>query len=337
MPPKKKARSNNRKSTKSKTVMATSDTAPATSRVVLRDRRAGLANILDLPLDIVLEVFGHLEPRDLCNLVRTNRAIRDFLLNRRQSKAIWRDARERLGGLPDLPHFLSEPAYAHLLFSNHCHSCGKGPVYKILFPWFKRYCNKCMTNRSVRLCTISLDEEDFFTEIEGDEEEVLNVVEPSGDSWSERALVHVPQLEAFLQEWRAADESLDAKSAVYEAQKAKVAGMEELARALEDWCEEQKRIRTEELEALRVERFNQICERLIAAGWGTKLQRIKQCPDRLAQLQGVASVRQATPLTDKGFGKVWRDIEGLFSEIDIQSDIDTVNEAQVGEIEDRAE
>ena len=38
-----------------------------------------------------------------------------------------------------------------------------------------------------------------------------------------------------------------------------------------------------------------------------------------------------------GFGKVWRDIEGLFSEIDIQSDIDTVNEAQVGEIEDRAE
>ena len=41
-------------------------------------------------------------------------------------------------------------------------------------------CQRLTKNiRSVRLCTISLDEEDFFTEIEGDEEEVLNVVEPS--------------------------------------------------------------------------------------------------------------------------------------------------------------
>ncbi|KAH9893155.1 hypothetical protein C8Q73DRAFT_520609 [Cubamyces lactineus] len=337
MPPNKKARPSTRKSAKSKATMAVGEARPETSRVTSRGRgRSGLASILDLPLDIVLEIFNHLELRDLCNLVRTNKALRDFLLNRHQSKAIWRSARERLEGLPALPHFLSEPAYAHLLCSNHCHSCGKGPVYKILFPWYKRYCNKCMTKRSVRLCTISLDEEDFFTEIEGDEEEVLNVVEPSSDSWSERALVHVPQLEQFLRDWRAAEETLEARSVVYEAQKARVAEMEMIASALEDWCEEQKRLRAEELEALRAERFDQICGRLIAAGRETQLQRIKRCPDRLAQLQSIASVRQASPLTDKGFEKVWRDIERLFSE-GIDVDDDTVEEVEAGELQDCAE
>ncbi|KAJ8496024.1 hypothetical protein ONZ51_g1311 [Trametes cubensis] len=314
MPPKKKARTGVRKSARSKTAIAAGEAAPTTSRVISRGRRPNLANILDLPLDVVLEVFSHLEPRDLCSLVRTNKAVRDFLLNRHLSNAIWRGARERLESLPARPHFLTEPAYAHFLFSNHCHSCGKGPVYKILFPWFKRYCNKCMTKGSVRLCTISLDEEDFFTELEGDEEEVLNVVEPSG----------------------ATDGTLDAKTVVYEAQKARVAEMEELAGALEDWCEEQKRLRTEELEALRTERFNQICERLISMGKEAQLQRIKQCPRRLEQLIGIASVRQAAPLTDKGFEKVWRDIGELFSEgNDIHED--TVGEPEVGELEDHIE
>ncbi|KAH9927104.1 uncharacterized protein BXZ73DRAFT_102695 [Epithele typhae] len=74
-----------------------------------------------MPLDIVLEVFSHMHPRDLLTLARTTRSFRDFLMSRK-SRSYWKASRGLVPHLPDIPSFLSEPAYAHLVFNTACHA-----------------------------------------------------------------------------------------------------------------------------------------------------------------------------------------------------------------------
>ena len=57
---------------------------------------------------------------DLLNLARATKSFRALLMSR-QSVRFWREARLQVEDLPDLPSYLSEPAYANLLFFPHCH------------------------------------------------------------------------------------------------------------------------------------------------------------------------------------------------------------------------
>ena len=52
----------------------------------------------------------------------------------RDSAAFWRQARRKLKDLPDPPNYLSEPAYANLLFFPHCHV--RFNQLSGLVPWF---------------------------------------------------------------------------------------------------------------------------------------------------------------------------------------------------------
>lgn len=61
-----------------------------------------------------------MHPRDLLNLARTSKDFRAVLMNE-NSAPFWRAARQQVEGLPDCPTFLSEPAYANLVFFNACH------------------------------------------------------------------------------------------------------------------------------------------------------------------------------------------------------------------------
>lgn len=65
------------------------------------------------------KIFSWLHPKDLLNLARTNKAFRQFLLTK-SSACFWRNARENVPGLLPCPSFLSEPAYANVVFSVYC-------------------------------------------------------------------------------------------------------------------------------------------------------------------------------------------------------------------------
>ena len=70
--------------------------------------------------DVSQQIVVLLHPRDLLNLARTSKEWRAFLMNRRQ-EPLWKASRTRQEPtLPDLPPFLSEPAYANLMFFKHC-------------------------------------------------------------------------------------------------------------------------------------------------------------------------------------------------------------------------
>ena len=112
------------------------------------------------------KIFGHSHPKDLLSLTRTSKAFRSFFLSRANSGSIWKSSLCRVGGLPERPAFLSEPAFAHLLFDSFCQvravllvrrlhvlrnsplsqKCGKSGVHDPVWPWFVRYCKDCIIN-----------------------------------------------------------------------------------------------------------------------------------------------------------------------------------------------
>ncbi|KAJ4477763.1 hypothetical protein C8J55DRAFT_88025 [Lentinula edodes] len=114
--------------------------------------RLGLLERLskDIPLDVILEIFCYLEPRDLLRLARTSLDLRHILMSR-TSESIWRAARENVEGLPPCPADLNEPQYAHIFFEPFCHVCGRR-VEGILWSFRARYCKDCALG-SLSICT----------------------------------------------------------------------------------------------------------------------------------------------------------------------------------------
>jgi hypothetical protein len=62
-----------------------------------------------------IQIFEHLHPIDLYNLIRTSKAFRSLLL-RRQATAVWRETFSRHPDIPSCPPDLSLPKWASLLF-----------------------------------------------------------------------------------------------------------------------------------------------------------------------------------------------------------------------------
>ncbi|KAJ3930585.1 MAG: hypothetical protein NXY57DRAFT_1085281 [Lentinula lateritia] len=114
--PRKRARSNPEgPSRKKKKRGASKSSSKVRGRLGLLERLAK-----DIPLDVILEIFCYLEPRDLLRLARTSRDLRHILMSR-TSESIWRATRENVEGLPPCPDDLNEPQYAHIFFEPFCH------------------------------------------------------------------------------------------------------------------------------------------------------------------------------------------------------------------------
>lgn len=67
-----------------------------------------------------MQIFSYLHPLDLLDLARTTKPFRALLMSR-SFAGVWRASRKLIQELPVCPGHLSEPAYANLVFSSHCH------------------------------------------------------------------------------------------------------------------------------------------------------------------------------------------------------------------------
>ncbi|OSD05397.1 hypothetical protein PYCCODRAFT_1234910 [Trametes coccinea BRFM310] len=321
MPPRKRARTT--KGGPSQTqVTEAPKRRPNGARLTGRVVRGGIGSLKDfpeMPIDVLNEIFSYLSSQDLLSLAQTSKVLRRFLLDRSNVR-IWRDAREALDDIPPLPPVLSEPAYVHLLFSPYCHGCGKAVVRKVIWIWFKRYCKKCLQEQSDHIRESTMH--DFFHEDTLQEwlsrwtpDEVLNIINPyDGYHRSpKRNVYHIPQLRLFADQWNAAG-SADGRTEIYERQVVMVAAREECAEFLEEWWEEQKQTRLDEVEAVRHQRYLDICERLIQEGWRTEVVRLRSRADDLDRFCRIPSVNRPAALSDKAYETVRRDVEGLLVE-----------------------
>lgn len=112
----------------------------ASSRAKGKQKRC-LSLLLEMPLDVLYEIFSHLQPRDIINLTRTSKIFRETLLSR-SAITIWKAVCDREDA-PECPSWISQPAWVALLFEHVCQSCGARNIQKIDFLLLKRVCLKC--------------------------------------------------------------------------------------------------------------------------------------------------------------------------------------------------
>ena len=81
-----------------------------------------LAAIMDLPLDILYEIFKHMHPADLLYLTQSSKALRHTLL-RRGAKSTW-EYSLKAASYPIIPacidNGMSLPQYANLIYGSSC-------------------------------------------------------------------------------------------------------------------------------------------------------------------------------------------------------------------------
>ncbi|KAJ7922403.1 hypothetical protein B0H13DRAFT_1983049 [Mycena leptocephala] len=134
---------------------------------------------LDIPLDCMIEIFSYLQPAELLHLARLCIYLRSFALDK-SSRHIWRRAFRNLDRgpltdgpgnnlpsrdtalfitelppyppLPPCPPDLTEPQYANLIFSQHCHGCLEVYYGPVDWDLRVRYCNQCESANTRSFC-----------------------------------------------------------------------------------------------------------------------------------------------------------------------------------------
>ncbi|KAJ7651696.1 hypothetical protein DFH06DRAFT_1475710 [Mycena polygramma] len=97
-----------------------------------------------MPVDILFEIFGLLDPYDVLRLARVTKPFRRLLLHKSAS-GVWRAARENLTpSMPDRPPGMSEPAWIHLVFDTQCHFCSTKGLRVVDWRLRVRTCAKCI-------------------------------------------------------------------------------------------------------------------------------------------------------------------------------------------------
>ncbi|KAF9646074.1 hypothetical protein BDM02DRAFT_3100457 [Thelephora ganbajun] len=101
--------------------------------------------ILEMPLDVLYEIFSFLTPRDLIRMSWTNKDFRRILTSR-STRNIWKAALESVEGLPPCPLHMNEIEYSTVLFHVACYGCGRArpPVN-----WYfrRRICKRCLPDQ----------------------------------------------------------------------------------------------------------------------------------------------------------------------------------------------
>ncbi|KAJ2929984.1 hypothetical protein H1R20_g7118, partial [Candolleomyces eurysporus] len=114
----------------------------------VRGRRGQLKLVVEMPYDILLEIFQYLPPADLLCLAKASKSLRALLLDRSTAYALWKSAFDSLDPAPPpCPDDLSLPQYANVLFTRTCH-CGVqycSSVRWLMYVWesYSVICKAC--------------------------------------------------------------------------------------------------------------------------------------------------------------------------------------------------
>ncbi|KAL1944342.1 hypothetical protein VTO73DRAFT_3527 [Trametes versicolor] len=107
-----------------------------------RVRAGRLANLMDMPVDIFLEIVMKMHPLDLLRLSRASKHFRSILLTK-NSRHLWVSAFKNVPGVPACSPYISEPRYAAALFDQYCFACGIARSTNVNYTVSVRLCAPC--------------------------------------------------------------------------------------------------------------------------------------------------------------------------------------------------
>ncbi|KAI0721701.1 hypothetical protein C8T65DRAFT_724501 [Cerioporus squamosus] len=292
MPPRKRAK-------KSQRVVPAEETAqvvPAAPRRNLRGRRGGLKDMLEMPLDVLMEIFSFMHPKDLLNLARTSKTFRAFLMNR-SAQQLWKASIAQVDDLPPCPTYISEPEYINLLFFTYCHICLKSNVQTVYFEFSARYCPSCRPKMFLERSKVS----HLFEAMDSVTQESATYLPAILDS-QHKYRWHKPEVETLEARWNSMDDvSVKKALAVEYATKSKL--VREAANAFVSWRDAQKAKRSAEIRQTKAGRLESIKAKLCQEGMGEDVQWMEnQVYERLSFKKQFGS--KADALTEKGWNKI---------------------------------
>ncbi|KAF5368100.1 hypothetical protein D9758_004380 [Tetrapyrgos nigripes] len=257
--------------------------------MVLRGR---LSNLLDMPRDIIYEIFGHLDPLDLLRLTRTcKNPLRDNLMERR-SISIWKAARFNVG-LPPPPHDMSEPAFADLVFIGCCHSCGCMTRLNENIFWMipTRLCAGCRLQlfKSPRILLGSTPDVT---------EEELKLAEciPSDSC----GFYMESMFESHLDEYRGMQGDKERLEAWFDRKIALMKARRKHAKLCDEWVKDREKERIDKRKNVRQRRQKAILQKLSELGWQEEIDKLTMRSDFYSH----PLVRSPRELTDRIWTKI---------------------------------
>ncbi|EAU92367.2 hypothetical protein CC1G_00586 [Coprinopsis cinerea okayama7 len=267
-------------------------------------RRGKLATFVNLPLDILHEIFSHLHPYELLKLARTTKDFRRILMHK-SSISTWRASFSELHNLPPCPPGMPEPAWANLCFSPHCHICLTPGVRNVEWRFRIRMCAKCAPNHLIETYPLpSLD--DLNRSIPGGFDiEIQNLPDiryllPNREGKRFKRVFMLEDLINFRDKFKALQTPEERLAFIDEQRKATEA-LNLHATNCAAWSHNQADDRSDELSRLRQERRQAIIKKLEQLGYKKDLQSIMP-PDSLER-QPFASKPQR--LTER----IWNNIK----------------------------
>ncbi|KAI0689357.1 hypothetical protein C8T65DRAFT_672976 [Cerioporus squamosus] len=309
MPPRKKSR----KRTAQRNEAARSNPIDATKA----DGRTQLGGLPKMPLDILVEIFSLLHPRDLVNLARTARDFRAFLMSR-DSAPFWRAARKQVDGLPDCPPFLSEPAYANLVFSTHCHGCAISDGSNIaVWEFAARYCAQCQSEQLVSTTSARV----LVSQIQDNIRDPVLLATHISSTRYPGDYYHRPDFDRLKAVWDGGFSSDMERIQFCECARRDVRLRREFSTSISRWVEEEDARKYAELKLLREGRINEyvsslehvlehsfylrVEQRLRDEGWGRELD--WRDGAALGHIKTMQSVRKAEKLSDRAWTTIRKD------------------------------
>ncbi|TFK91346.1 hypothetical protein K466DRAFT_327075 [Polyporus arcularius HHB13444] len=260
-----------------------------------------LADMPKMPLDILVEIFSLLRPADLVNLARTSRDFRAFLMSRGSAPS-WRAARKQVDGLPDCPPFLSEPAYANLVFFTECHGCAAPDCTDIVVWSFAlRCCAKCKGKQLLQVGSIGRKLVSQLQEKTRGKILLAARLSPAGQYY-----YHRPEVDRIRKLWEGGFSSDAERLQFYACAGQNVRLRREFGIALSRWVADENARKSAELDLLQDGRIQEVERRLRDEGWGKHLDWSSGAALRL--IKHKPSVCKAMKLTDREWTTIRKDV-----------------------------
>ncbi|TFK74696.1 hypothetical protein BDN72DRAFT_833230 [Pluteus cervinus] len=115
-------------------------------RAKRQQRRSPIPQLLELPVELITEVFGHLHPIDLYHLTLANGTLRDLVASP-SALPLWKIVWDRHPSVAPCPPDVAYPRWASLIFGPAvCDECNLS-IALPNFTYRKRYCNTCFYAR----------------------------------------------------------------------------------------------------------------------------------------------------------------------------------------------
>ncbi|KAF5324949.1 hypothetical protein D9611_004138 [Ephemerocybe angulata] len=229
----------------------------------------------EIPLDILGEIFYFLAPIELLQLARTTKRLRELLMSS-SSTVYWKTARQAIAPeMPPCPEGLSEPQYANLMFSDHCHKCFQedGDLFMHVEAYVQ-LCDKCSLEEFKRWKELPEEVDGALAELIPATSEKLTAAERK-QAWEKanahwrsaaRTRFHVKTALSLHREYKKV-RGVKKKAEWLENQKALWQKTEEHANACRIHFQDQRQKEKLRKSKARIQRRIEIEERLGALGW----------------------------------------------------------------------